>query len=286
MPNTLIGADFSQIEARVLCWLFGQLDMLIKFRTKADIYSDFGNEWLYRGIDPPISKDNPLTRFERSVCKECILGCGFGLGGAGFHRTLMRRGLTSDILFAEKAVATYRQSVPQVVQGWLALDNAIHNALQEKGLPMTLWHGLTITPGFVHLPSGRVLRYGTLMGAYDRIVGRNGAPYEKYTWRWHKQGRQWEKLYGQKLTENVVQAIARDVMVMAILFFRRHYQWKVPWMVPKLSVHDELIWCVPETKVGMASELIAEGMLRTIPWAPDLPIDCEIHAGRSYYDLK
>lgn len=273
----LLGADFSQIEARVLCWLFGQLDMLERFRKGVDIYSEFGNQWLYPRHDPPISKDDPRTAQERVICKECILGCGFGLSGPGFQAALLRRGIVVDPEFAARAVANYRLSVPCIERGWRDLSLAIGQHLCENGSPASIY-GLEISPGRVQLPSGRALRYHGLRFELDT--------WSRPQWFWLKQGRKVERLYGARLTENVVQAIARDIMADVIKRLRWMYKGSYDWMIPKLSVHDELIWVLPKRACVMASEVIKKVMTSPPQWALSLPISVEVRSGRSYYDLK
>ena len=124
----------------------------------------------------------------------------------------------------------------------------------------------------IELPSGLSLRYPNLEGVADnkgRIQWQYGGDDKNKP----------KKLYGGKIVENVVQAVARCVMTDQMLKIQKRY----PIV---LTVHDECCMLVPESE-GEEAFAFVEGVMRTPPaWLPGLPLDCEGGYGKRYGDIK
>jgi len=97
------------------------------------------------------------------------------------------------------------------------------------------------------------------------------------------------KIYGGKVIENVVQALARiivfDQMAKIDQAFRKKDS-KTNRFKVVLTVHDEVVACVPEQAVGKCVEFMEQVMSKPLSWCPDLPIACEAAYGDSYGDCK
>ena len=89
----------------------------------------------------------------------------------------------------------------------------------------------------------------------------------------------WTKIYGGKVTENIVQALARIVITEQMASIGRHYH-------VAFQVHDEIIISVPDDELANAQELIVRKMSKPPSWAPTLPVDCEVGVGKNYGEAK
>ncbi len=110
-------------------------------------------------------------------------------------------------------------------------------------------------------------------------VVKFGKPVMQTEYR-YRYGKFTHTLYGAKLLENIVQALARIVVMNAALRLAdRGYKFA-------LQAHDELAFLVPDTDVDNAKEIIHTEMTRRPSWAPDLPLSASTEAGKSYGDAK
>jgi DNA polymerase len=120
--------------------------------------------------------------------------------------------------------------------------------------------------GQILLPNGMFLTYPELTNAAGRY---------KY-----KFGNEWRDIYGGKLTENVVQALARIVMTTAELRLAR------AGVKAALSVHDELVFVIKKDQVNRFVPALRKALTAKVPWMPELPVNCEIGVGDNYGDAK
>ena len=122
---------------------------------------------------------------------------------------------------------------------------------------------MTIRDARIYLPNGAAINYQTL-------TRQNGG--------WQMQTRHgWTKMYGAKLVENVVQALARVVMSQACLRIRR------AGFRPVLSSHDEWSFLVPDDDNKEAAlNFIKQEMTRVPDWLPGIPLDCEATLSERY----
>jgi len=188
-------------------------------------------------------------------------------------KNCLARGIVIDLEEAENAVYTFRDDNPETVQFWKLLGNAAIEAVQA-GIDSTnavkcKCLSLYIRDRWlcIRLPSGRELRY---FRPRVRMVDRwgNGKLVPQLSYQVEVKRRLvWETTYGGKLTENVVQAIARDVMIHSCFKAERQGY-------PIIGrIHDELIALVAES-FGSAAEM--EEILRVRPkWASNAPINAE-----------
>jgi DNA polymerase len=269
----LVCVDYAQIEARVLAWLAKEDGLLAAFASGADVYSAFGTEHLYHR---PISKATPA---ERDIAKMTVLGCGFGMSHTTFHRQCTARGLSIDEEQAKAAVAAYRRAYRRIGQFWSMMEagceilvghrpSAVLYGIRVDG--PSEWFGRRVST--VRLPSGRKIFYG-----YDKEKRMLYTSTRKYLRMW----------YGL-LTENIVQATARDVirdaMVRLVRRVRvRDYPW---WLVPVTMTHDDLVFRIPAGTEDASVERICQAMREAPEWAAGLPLDVAVKIGDTYYDIK
>ena len=274
----LISCDSSQIEARTVAWVAGQEDLLVAFRDKRDVYSEFATEVYGRTI-------TKADKVERFVGKTCVLGLGYGMGAEKFRRTLeIGQGginVVIDINEAERIVRLYRQKNWKIVQFWQKCGNALKDMLYggENALhPQVRYdkRGIRMPNGFyVQYPALRETANGFMYisdartyqkAIKDRVL--TGSPPDDIAWT---------RIYGGKVTENIVQALAalviREQMAAAGLHFKVAFQ-----------VHDEIIVAVPEDN-ALADQAKLEALMSVAPkWAPDLPVACESGMAANYGD--
>lgn len=268
----LVAADFAAIEARVLAWLAGEELLLNTFRTGGDVYKVMASK-IYN-VDP---KD--VNKDQRQVGKMAILGLGYGMGHKKFVdscKTMAGIDITEQQ--SKAVVDLYRNANKNIVNFWYGLNNAALDAVREPGSVQVCGRiKYTMRGGYLWclLPSKRPLAY-----ARPRIIEREtpwGSTTEAVSFEgMNSFSRKWERhdLYGGLLAENVVQAVARDLMADAMLRCEERGYEIV------LSVHDELVAEVP-ADFGTVAEFEAL-MSETPEWAAGCPVAAEGWAGLRY----
>ena len=250
--KTLLVADYSAIEARVLMWLAKEQKGLSAFREGRDIYVEMAKVVDYKTPD-------------RQLGKQIILGSGFGMGANKFHITCQGYGLNVDPDLAEKCIKSYRGTYKKVPAFWRHAEQAVRNVLQTgKGFILDdMKFNRDKMFLRIFLPSGRPLYY--FMPGIDED---NNIFY--YTLDSQTQNFKKTYTYGGKLVENIVQATARDLMAWAMLDLERLGYPVV------LSVHDEIICEVPEM-FGQRKdlEIMIEIMCNLPDWAAGCPINAK-----------
>lgn len=251
--RALIVLDLAQIECRILNVLAGEEDVVTAFRTGRDLYSETASVFYGRTIT---KSDNT----ERHLGKVLELGCGYGMGLHKLRATCKQGALGGAPIIlseieADAAVGAYRSSHPYVVNYWGTAGRVI--ARIAGGDPME-WGPMLIKDKRVYLPNGAWLNYDTL--EYDQ---------DERQWRYRtRQG--WTKLYGGKLVENVVQALARVVLSQAML------RMQDMGHRPVNSTHDEVLFVVKADGSEYAEyEKLKAEMERPPSWLPELPLKVE-----------
>lgn len=261
-PNhTLMFADYSAIEARVLAWMAGQDDLVETFAKGGDVYIKMAAA-IYNVPEEKVAPE------QRQVGKMAILGCGYGMGGKRFAEQCAAMGIAVDVEEAKRIVSIYRQENDQIASYWQRLE-AEFLSLTEAALDQ----GESIVR--LALPSGRSLTYRN-----PRIVQREtpwGTSQDTVEIdTLNSVTRQWvsQKVWGGLLVENVVQATARDLMAGAMM---RLEQSGYPVI---MSVHDEIICEVPDG-YGSLDEMVR--VMTEVPvWAKGCPVAAEGKEGPRY----
>ena len=256
-------SDFSAIEARVLSWLAREDWRLDVFKNGGDIYCASASQ-MFR---VPVEKHG-VNGHLRQKGKIAELALGYG-GSVGALKAMgaLEMGLSEDEL--QPLVDMWRNSNPNIVQFWWAVDRCVKQTVKERipkethGIRFSYQSGML----FITLPSGRRLSY------VKPRIGENKFGGESVTYEGAGSTKKWERIesYGPKFVENIVQAISRDILCYAMRTLRNYRICG--------HVHDELIIeCPEDTKVSE----ICEMMGRTPPFAKGLPLradgyECEFY---------
>ena len=272
--NVLIDADFSAIEARVISWLAGEEWRLEVFRTHGKIYEASASQMFNIPIER-IKKGNPEYAY-RARGKVAELALGYQ-GSVGAMRR-MDVGHNLDDLSDDEVqdiVDRWRDTNSKIRNLWYEMDSAAIHVIQNGGSvrvkclvfareydSRTGKHCMTI-----RLPSGRKLYY------VSPSVGMNKWGNPSIAYMGVEQGtKKWRPIetYGGKLTENVVQAIARDCLAIAI------ENLEAAGLPIVFHIHDEVVIDVApfaddETMLSRVEEIVT----RPIPWAPGLPLNAD-----------
>ena len=257
--NRLMFADYSAIEARVLAWVAGQNDLVETFRKGGDVYIEMASAIYNVGVES-------VTDKQRQVGKMAILGCGYGMGGKRFAEQCASMGIRVDEDEAKRIVSVYREKNNRIAQYWRDVENDFVEMVKGAGrvgtVPLPLPSGRSLT---YHNP--RIIQRETPWGAM-----RDTAQVDTL----NSVTRQWvsQIIWGGLLTENVVQATARDMMATAMMAL------EVKGYNVILSVHDEIICEVPDD-FGSLDEMI-DIMTRVPAWAEGCPINAEGKEGKRY----
>ena len=260
--HTFHVCDFSAIEARVIAWLAGENWVLDVFREGGDIYCRTASKMF--GV--PVEKHGANAEL-RQKGKIAVLALGYG-GGVSALEAMggARLGLSEDE--EKEIVQLWRKSNQNITQLWQTLEAAAIKAIEtgesvrvNRGIEVgRQWGMLTIT-----LPSGRTLCYPRVSIGIERNDGWRG-DHEIIEYEGTNQTtKKWGKIrtYGGKLTENVVQAIARDILGVVIL---RAREAGLPVV---FHIHDEI---VVEAQPSQTLEQVEALFSKPIEWCRDLPL--------------
>ena len=239
--------DLSNIEARMLAWLAKEADLIDAFTEGRDVYSEFASEIYGRQI----TKDDKLERY---VGKTAILGLGYGMGWERFKFTLKTGSPSVDVTesTARAIVEIYRTSYPNIGNLWRMCKQILFS-MGDQYQWGSGYGPLTIEHNALKLPNGMFLSYPGL----TYTPSNQGFVYNSF--------KRVERIYGPKLTENIIQALARIVITDAML--------QLDNVV--LQVHDEIITCKESSDPD--SELSRMlGIMTTAPeWCSDIPLAAE-----------
>lgn len=262
---SLVDADSSQIEARTLAWLAGQDDLVEAFAKGEDVYKIMASA-IYR---KPIEE---ITKEERFVGKTTILGAGYGMGSVKFQAQLKAFGVDIGQDEAARIIKVYRNTYPRIQDLWQhgkeALRVMLLSTLKEAAFDR---RGAlkVVKKGFL-LPNGLKLTYNNLRKENEVSNGEN-----REVFRYDSRREKGIYLYGGKVVENVVQALARCIVGEQMLLVAKKYR-------VVLTVHDAVMCVVRDEEVEEARAYV-EQCMRTVPtWAEGLPVNCESGSGKSY----
>jgi len=302
--HQLVVGDLSQIEPRVLAWIADYEDMLDIFRSGADPYAAFGAQMFNI---PGMTKDSHPDL--RQSAKSALLGCGYGLGWASFAQQLMvgflgappvrynkdfARKLGVDSAYvnrfidwednlkkmaeiphtctdsellihcvaAKKIIDIYRSTAHPVASFWEMCSGLIASSLAQ-GREFR-YKCVVFRKGEIELPNGMKLLYPDLRQVKD----------DKGRAQW-VYGPDATKLYAGKITNNIVQGVARIVMTDGMLRVAKRYPIKG-------TVHDELIAVVPDAQVDDAKTWVLAQMTMEPRYMPGIPLNADGGAHRRY----
>lgn len=262
--HTLLVADYSAIEVRVIAYLAGERWRMDVFAQGGDIYCSSASQM----FKVPVEKHGANAHL-RQKGKIAELACGYG-GGVGALRAFGadKMGLSEPEM--ADIVAQWRAASPTIPRFWRDTERAAKDALRRPGttqrIPCGVLYKRDADALRCKLPSGRVLTYWGARLDTDGSVCFMGQ---------NQTTKKWEKVstWGGKLVENIVQAYARDCLAVAMLRLDAA-GYKIVF-----HVHDEIIAEAPE---GSRWEDMAAIMGKPIDWAPGLLLRAEGYSTRFY----
>lgn len=254
--------DFSAIEARVIAWIAGENWVLDVFRKGGDIYCATASQMF--GV--PVEKHGANAEL-RQKGKIAVLALGYG-GGIGALENMggSKMGLTERE--EKEIIQKWRDANPRIVKFWATVEAAAMKAL-KTGESTTIHRGIEVAKRWgmltITLPSGRIVCYprariGTEYGDSWRgdheIIEYEGL---------NQTTKKWEAIrtYGGKLTENIVQSVARDILGIVIL------RAEAAGLKIVFHIHDEI---VVEAEPGQTLEDVTAIFSQPIDWCKDLPL--------------
>jgi DNA polymerase len=251
-------ADLSNIEARMLAWLAKEHELVQAFATGRDVYCEFASQIYGRTI----TKDDKLERY---VGKTAILGLGYGMGADKFKLTLKTGSPSVEISdsVAQNIVMQYRGMYPNIPRLWSGMKDALFQMVNPRGVGLK-YGPLTINRRALLLPNNMSLSYPDLRYqggefVYDTSKGT------------------YIRTHGPRVTENVVQALARIVITDQMLDIQ-----SLPQVDIVLQVHDEIIAIGSKLEADNTMNQIID-IMRTPPeWCDDLPLDAEGGVSKIY----
>lgn len=254
--------DFSAIEARVIAWIAGENWVLDVFRNGGDIYCATASQMF--GV--PVEKHGANSHL-RQKGKISVLALGYGGGVAALEAMGgSRLGLTERE--EKETVRLWREANPKIVRLWSIVEKAAVSAI-KTGNTVTIHRGITVAFRWgmliITLPSGRTICYPRARIGMEYDDGWRGE-HEIIEYEGVNQNtKKWEvtRTYGGKLTENIVQAVARDILGVVMLRARRD---NLPIV---FHVHDEIVVEAPvDRPLADVEALFSE----QIDWCHDLPL--------------
>ena len=250
--HKLIISDLAQIEARLLLWRVGDTAFLDILREEGNLYQAYARKTgFYTGTGK--FKDDDLDGY--NLTKARVLGLGFGCGDKRFREMAETQyGVILTAQQAKEAVQGFRDENPLICKHWWS--HQVHLRLSANARDKT--HE-------VELRSGRDLVYFDPQLTGDREVKVR-----------FERGGNLRKVYGGLLTENEIQATARDVLIDGMVAIdKAGYRYL-------LSVYDEIVVEVPEAKAEDAAREVPYLMTHSSPWAEGCPLDTETHISDCY----
>lgn len=262
--NRFIVSDFSAIEARVIAWIAGEEWRLEVFRNDGDIYCESASH-IYH---VPVVKHG-INGELRQRGKVAELALGYG-GAVGAMKQMDTSGSVPEDEM-QGIVTQWRAESPKIVRMWRDCQDAavsvirgsqpkrVLRSLQGTEFYVKLVDGTPVL--FIQLPSGRPIAYWD-----PKVMDTEMGPRITYMTQ-NQTTRKWERCetYGGKLTENIVQSVARDCLAEKMKLLE---SMGYPIV---FHVHDELILDVPKEDKEAAA-LVDRIMGEPIDWAPGLPL--------------
>lgn len=263
--NSLVVVDFSQVESRVLAWLAGQENILKAYANGQDVYKLAASSIYGK---PP----DKITGPERFIGKTATLALGYQGGVGAFNRMSQAFGVDAgNDETIQRIVTAWRQANSKIVAFWKAIQSAFiqsgyvnGNVAVEKRSRYTK----------IKLPSGRFLRY------WDPTLTDEGVKYSGVitgTGQWGQ-----TLTYGGRLTENVVQAVARDLLAWVIQNLGFTFGFAYGGAKIVAHVHDEVICEVKTDSADKALAEITKLMSEPPEWAEGLPLAAEGYISQRY----
>jgi hypothetical protein len=265
----VVVADLSGIELRVNHFLWKVPSSMAMYQAdpeKADLYKDFASK-LY---NVPFDE---VTKQQRQVGKVAHLGLGFGAGHVTFQKVAkLMGGVDITLEEAKDVVDKWRDAYTEIAQGWRTCHNALPTIMHGgTGEAVDPWGMVVPCPEGLKTPKG-MIRYP------DLRIEKNDEGKAEFT---YGHGRNKARIYAGKIDENIVQHLARCVIADNAIAVQ-----KLTGYNPALTVHDELVYVVPEDEAEQILDTVQQVMRTPPQWWPELVTWSEGDIADTYGDAK
>jgi len=269
----LLIADFSAIEARVIAWLAGEKWRLEVFNTHGKIYEASAAMMFsvelesisYKDVDGKTQKGPNYEMRSKGKIAELALGYQ---GGVGALKTMGGEAMGLSESEMQTIVTRWRKANPAIKAYWANVEAAAVQAMKRPRKRVKIGavaYEYDLKVLLCHLPSGRVLIYQSpklVKGRFGDQIRHLGV--DQLSRRWT-----WLDTYGGKLVENIVQAVARDLLAYSIASVEAA-GFKIV-----LHVHDEIVVEEKAKTAEAAYPLLIDAMLQKPDWAEGLPLGAD-----------
>jgi DNA polymerase len=222
-----------------------------------------------------------------------VHNCGYQGGASAIERFAAKEGIDLEAagVTPQDIVDAWRAAHPAVVKFWHDVERAFAGAVKGRASRVSAFEFVPADDGSavaIILPSGRPIVYARAGSDRVRRTSRAGRPYvadELYYWgrddsqNAHKAGG-FKRIttYGGKLTENIIQAVCRELMAEALV----RVEHGPKWLRPVMTVHDEIVCLAPEEKSEEALALLERTMVELPEWADGFPIGADGYVSKRY----
>ncbi len=265
--------DLSAIEGRMLAWWAEEPELIYLYNNHIDVYNVYGEKIYGRPIDRKrkIIIDNIETYpdfIEGHVGKTTVLGLGYQMGANKFKDTLEggANGGPPIIIPFEQAYhivhKVFRAENPNIIKAWNECESVIRDMLilnEDESYP---WRHLIVERNRLRLPNGMYLNYPGLR--HVKPENSNEYPYYEY---W--QGEYFTKIYPGKLTENIIQALARIIISVQMITINKWLKTEDTEQRVLLTVHDEIVALMRISGIEQRMKTMLEMMTVPPHWCHD-----------------
>jgi DNA polymerase bacteriophage-type len=245
-------------------WVAGEFEALKLLGDGGDLYKDFASKVFNVPYDE-------VDKEQRFIGKTSQLSLIFGVGAAKL-RSAIKAGSGLDLgeVESKRIVDLYRGTYTGVTNLWKLCTTAI-KTIAENGEYTFGTGNLYVVEGTkgIRFPSGIYMQYPQLANVIDEKTGEQGYKY--------KLRNGYDRLYGGKLMNNLVQGTARCIMSEAMVRVSKRYSIV-------LTIHDALYILAPEHEAQEALDFLITEMTKVPLWMPDLPLAAEGGYGKSLKD--
>ena len=259
---SIVQADLSNIELRVGLWVAGQMDKLALLQEGRDLYKDFASSVFGVAYDD-------VTKEQRYVGKVSSLSLVYGVGAAKL-RDAIKQGSGTDIGEAEakRIVELYRTEYFDVARMWRK-GNEVLECIRDDTAMMFGYNDVVPVHGEsgLLLPSGIYLNYPNLRYITSHSTG-------KHEWVYDRAPKLQDRIYGAKVFQGCIQALARCVMGEAMVRINKVHR-------VGLTIHDALYLTTPKEQAQEVLDYVIAEMTTTPAWLPGIVLGAEGSFGKS-----
>lgn len=272
-------ADYSSIEYLLLIWITDMHEMLEMFKQGRSAYIDMA-AYLFNKPYEAIDKE-AIDNYEYFLGKQVILGCGYQMGDKKFKATCERFGVIIPIEVASMATKGYKKKYAPIEQMWINVHRACIAAIQNPGQRYEVCKCSFVCQRdhkgtnwlIITLPSGSKLFYCTpslAKGTYGYEIKHMGLHNYKWVSRYLSPGR---------ITENIIQKLARDLMGYSLLSVAKDDNQEFELL---MTVHDEAVSLGPEDNPEERHKRYLDLILKRDTWAQTIPLKAGGYYGKRY----